>query len=96
LFFRSGHDILEHASPTQFFYKILCHRFSIISKAGAKVHKKNDICKFYCDFLKFATVWSLSPGERKKKKKRTKRIIKKKKVRNTKYVQVRTSTYVTP
>ena len=23
LFFRAGHDILQHASPAQFFYKIL-------------------------------------------------------------------------
>ena len=75
LFFSSRHDVLEHASPTQFFNEIFSHRFNVISKAGAKVHKKNDICKFYCDFLKFAAVWSLSPGERKKKKKRTKRII---------------------
>ena len=26
LFFRAGHDVLEHAAPTQFFYKIL-HRY---------------------------------------------------------------------
>jgi len=79
LFFRSGHDVLQHASPTQFFYEILCHRFNIISKAAAKVLLFFEICKFYSDFLKFAAVWGLSPGERKKKKKRTKRINKKRK-----------------
>ena len=49
----------------------------MLVKNAAKLRKYFEICKFYCDFLKFAAVWSLSPGERKKKKKRTKRIIKK-------------------
>jgi len=38
------------------------------SKATAKVQLFCEICKFYCDFLKFAGL-GLPPGERKKKKK---------------------------
>ena len=51
----------------------------IQTKIAAKLLLFFEICKFYSDFLKFAAVWSLSPGERKKKKKRTKRINKKRK-----------------
>ena len=49
LFFRTGHDILEHASPTELFYEILCHiiviNFLFKTFAGAKVLLFFEICK---------------------------------------------------
>jgi hypothetical protein len=34
LFFRTGHDVLQHASPTQFFYKVFRHSYLKLACKG--------------------------------------------------------------